>query len=113
MRARHGLVHVLHHRLVLLRSGDGEHAGMGGEDAIRLDPEAAGDDDLAVLRQRLADGRKRLSLALLTASASDAEDIEVAWRKPLIGAQRRSVWHVLRGETIEAACRKVAAKGML
>ena len=54
-----------------------------------------------------------LKLLGVAASASDAEDIEVAWRKPLIGAQRRSVWHVLRGETIEAACRKVAAKGML
>ena len=54
-----------------------------------------------------------LKLLGVAASAGDAEDIEVDWRKPLIGAQRRSVWHVLRGETIEAACRKVAAKGML
>ena len=54
-----------------------------------------------------------LKLLGVAASASDAEDIEVEWRKPLIGAQRRSVWHVLRGESIEAACRKVAAKGVL
>jgi hypothetical protein len=54
-----------------------------------------------------------LKLLGVAASASDVEDIEVEWRKPLIGAERRSVWHVLRGENIEAACRKVAAKGVL
>lgn len=54
-----------------------------------------------------------LKLLGLAASASDAEEIEVEWRKPLIGGERRSVWHVLRGENIEAACRKVAAKGVL
>lgn len=54
-----------------------------------------------------------LKLLGVTASASDAEDIGVDWRKPLIGAQRRSVWHVLRGEKVEAACRKVAANGVL
>jgi len=37
----------------------------------------------------------------------------VDWRQPLLGAQRQSVWHVLRGDDIEAACRKVAAKGVL
>ena len=62
VRARHGLVHVLHHRFVLLGPGYGEHARMDRENAIQLDPEAAGDDDLAVLRQRLADGRKQLLL---------------------------------------------------
>jgi hypothetical protein len=54
-----------------------------------------------------------LKLLGVAASAGDAEDIEVEWRKPLVGAQRRSVWHVLRGENVEAACRKVAAKGVL
>ena len=54
-----------------------------------------------------------LKLLGVAANAGDAEDIEVDWRKPLIGAQRQSVWHMLRGETIDAACRKVAAKGML
>jgi hypothetical protein len=54
-----------------------------------------------------------LKLLGVAASAGDAEDIEVDWRLPLIGTRRRSVWHVLRGETIEAVCRKVAAKGML
>jgi hypothetical protein len=46
-------------------------------------------------------------------SAKDAEDVAVDWPKPLIGAQRRSVWHLLRGDTIDTICRKVAKKGML
>ena len=54
-----------------------------------------------------------LKLLGVAASAGEAEDIEVEWRTPLIGAERRSVWHVLRGENVEAACRKVAAKGVL
>jgi hypothetical protein len=53
---------------------------------------------------------KQLGIA---ASAENAEDILVDWRKPLIGPQRRSVWHLLRGESVEAACRRVAVKGML
>jgi len=46
-------------------------------------------------------------------SAGQAEDIAVDWPKPLIGPQRRSVWHLLRGESIEGACRGIAVKGML
>jgi hypothetical protein len=54
-----------------------------------------------------------LKLLGVAASARDAVDIEVEWRKPLMGAQRRSMWHVLRGDAIEDACRKVALKGVL
>jgi 4-amino-4-deoxy-L-arabinose transferase-like glycosyltransferase len=54
-----------------------------------------------------------LKLLGVAASAGDAEGIDVEWRKPLIGAQRRSVWHLLRGDDIDAACRKVAAEGVL
>ena len=54
-----------------------------------------------------------LKLLGVAASAGDAEGIDVEWRKPLIGAQRRSVWHLLRGDDIDATCRKVAAKGVL
>ena len=43
----------------------------------------------------------------------DAEDIEVEWPKPLVGAERRSVWHVLKGAGIESLCRRLAATGML
>lgn len=49
----------------------------------------------------------------LAESAGQAEDITVDWPKPLIGAQRRSVWHLLRGDNIDGICRRVAAKGML
>jgi len=42
----------------------------------------------------------------------DAEDIAVDWPIPLIGPQR-SVWHMMRGVKAEAACRRVAAQGML
>ena len=49
----------------------------------------------------------------IAASAEEAEGIAVDWPKPLIGAERRSVWHFLRGTGVEAACRRVAAKGML
>jgi hypothetical protein len=54
-----------------------------------------------------------LKLLGVGASAGEAEDIEVDWRQPLVGAQRRSLWHLLRGEQVEAACSKVAAKGLL
>ena len=54
-----------------------------------------------------------LKLLGVTERAGDAESIEIDWRKPLLGAQRRSVWHLLRGEKIDAACRRVAARGML
>ena len=49
----------------------------------------------------------------LGGSAEGAEDVAVDWPKPLIGAQRRSAWHLLRGDNIDAICRRVAAKGML
>jgi 4-amino-4-deoxy-L-arabinose transferase-like glycosyltransferase len=49
----------------------------------------------------------------LGGSAGQAENVAVDWPKPLIGAQRRSVWHLLRGANIDAMCRLVAKKGML
>ena len=48
----------------------------------------------------------------LGAREADAEDVEVEWRTPLIGAQRRSLWHLLGGKDIEPICRALAAKGM-
>jgi hypothetical protein len=56
---------------------------------------------------------KFLKLLGVAAHAGDAENIEVDWRKPLIGAQRRSVWHMLRGDKVGAICRQIAAKGIL
>jgi hypothetical protein len=46
-------------------------------------------------------------------SAGGTEDVAVDWPKPLFGAQRRSVWHLLRGDNIDTICRQAAKKGML
>jgi hypothetical protein len=51
--------------------------------------------------------------ARLAEAARGRGRVAVDWPKPLIGAQRRSVWHLLRGNNIDAICRRVAAKGML
>lgn len=55
----------------------------------------------------------KLLKPLGVAGSTGAEEIDVDWPRPLIGAQRRSVWHLLRGDNINAVCRRVAAKGML
>ena len=34
-------------------------------------------------------------------------------RKPLIGVERRSVWHLLRGSGAEPVCKRVAVRGVL
>jgi len=55
----------------------------------------------------------KLLKPLGVAGSAGAEEVAVDWPKPLIGAQRRSVWHLLRGDDIDTICRRVAAKGML
>jgi len=47
------------------------------------------------------------------AGGTGAEEVAVDWPKPLIGAQRRSVWHLLRGENVQAICHRVATRGLL
>jgi hypothetical protein len=42
----------------------------------------------------------------------DAENVEVDWDEPMIGARRRSLWHVLQGPGVDPVCRRLAAKGM-
>jgi hypothetical protein len=49
----------------------------------------------------------------LGVAGTGAEEVAVDWPKPLIGTQRRSVWHLLRGANIDIICRRVAKKGML
>jgi hypothetical protein len=49
----------------------------------------------------------------LGGSAGQEEEVAVDWPKPLIGAQRRSVWHLLHGDNIDTICGRVAKKGML
>ena len=53
-------VHRRHHFVGRVRPGDREHPGVGLLDDVALGAEAAGDDDLAVLGERFADGIERL-----------------------------------------------------
>ena len=71
---RQCLVHSLDHRLILLRSGDRQHVRIGGGDAFRLGTHAAGDDDLAVLLQRLTDGSQRFRLGAVEKAAGVDDD---------------------------------------
>jgi len=41
------------------------------------------------------------------------EEVAVDWQTPVIGARRRSLWYLLRGDDVEATCRKLAATGVL
>ena len=60
VRRRDGGVDRLQHRLVLVRPGDGHHLGVDARIADGVGAQAAGDDDLAVLLDRLADRLQRL-----------------------------------------------------
>jgi len=40
------------------------------------------------------------------------EEIAIDWRTPVIGARRRSLWYLLRGDDVEATCRKLAVTGV-
>jgi hypothetical protein len=55
VQRRQVLVYRRHDLFVALRAGDLEHLRMAIEDSLRLRAQAAGDDDLAILGQRLAD----------------------------------------------------------
>ncbi len=69
VRSRHRLVHMLDHRLILLRASDGKHARVARPDAVGLDAHAAGDDHLAVGGQGLAYCRKRFLLGAVEEAA--------------------------------------------
>ena len=56
---RQVLVHGADHIFIGVRAGDLQHLGMALEDALGPRAQAAGDDDLAVVLQRLADGVER------------------------------------------------------
>ena len=87
------LVHRVDHRFILMRARDREHARMRGTDHVFLDAEAAGDDDAAVLAQRLPDGLEALALgAVEEAAGIDEHDIGagiVARKGIALRAQRR------------------------
>jgi hypothetical protein len=53
------LVHVAHHFFHRVRTGNGQHRRVRRLDDVALGAEAAGDDDLAVLVECLADGVER------------------------------------------------------
>jgi 4-amino-4-deoxy-L-arabinose transferase-like glycosyltransferase len=50
-----------------------------------------------------------LKLLGIAADAGPVEEVVVEWRQPLLGAERRSVWRLLRGSAVEAKCRRIAA----
>ena len=58
VQRRDRLMHGLHDLFVLVWAGDGQHTGVGLEDAIPLNAEAARHDHAAVFGQRFSDGRK-------------------------------------------------------
>ena len=60
-----------HHGFVLMRPGDGQHARVAFMDPRRFGAETAGDDDLAVLRQRLANGVQRFLPRAVDEAAGD------------------------------------------
>ena len=68
-RGRHGAMDGVEHLFVLLRTGDGEHAGMGAGDVGGIGAEAAGDDDAAVVAQRFADGLEAFGLGAVEKAA--------------------------------------------
>jgi hypothetical protein len=41
------------------------------------------------------------------------EEIAIDWQAPVVGAKRRSLWYLLRGDDVEATWRKLAATGVL
>jgi hypothetical protein len=41
------------------------------------------------------------------------EEIAIDWQTPLIGTKRRSLWYLLKGDDVEATCRKLAVTGVL
>ncbi len=73
---RHDIVHGVHHGVVLVCAGDGRDIGKASADQVGLAAHAAGDDDLAVFGQGLADGVEALFLgAVEEAARIDDDDI--------------------------------------
>ena len=71
---RHGGVDGVEHRLVLVRAGDGEDVRVRRADVALVGAEAAGDDDPAVLGQRLADRLEALGLGAVEKAAGVDDD---------------------------------------
>ncbi len=75
-RNRRRVVDRAHHLLILMRTGDGEHVGEALADHLRFLAHAAGDDDAAILRDRLTDGFEALLLGGIEETAGvDEHDV--------------------------------------
>ncbi len=66
---RHHFMYRIDHLLVLLRAGNRQHAGMHAADVVFVHAHAAGDDYLAVLGDRLANGVQRFGLGAVDETA--------------------------------------------
>ena len=90
VRLRRVLVHRIHHLLRGMRAGDGQHLGMHLPHQVAavvagLRAQAAGDDDLAVAGQRLADGVQAF-LDRVVDEAAGVDDHQVGAVVGLAGA---------------------------
>ena len=75
-RHRRGDMDGADHLLILVRPGDGEHVGEALADDVGFLAEAAGDDDAAILRDRLADRLEALFLCGIEEAAGvDQHDV--------------------------------------
>ena len=81
MRFGQVLVHCLHHFFERVRTGDGQHAGVDVAHQVAARPalpgagaQTAGDDDLAVFGQRLADGIERFGDRIVDEAAGVDDD---------------------------------------
>ncbi len=74
MYRRQRAVHGIEHAFILLRPRDREHAGIGCLDLFGFRAHAAGDDDLAVLGHRLANGAERFLLGAVEEAAGVDDD---------------------------------------
>ncbi|MNF92461.1 hypothetical protein D3C84_751070 [compost metagenome] len=93
-RGRHHFVHGVEHLLVLLRAGHGEHAGVHIADRAFFHAHAAGDDDLAVLGQGLADHFEGFGLGAVDETAGvDHHHVGV-----LVGRHHVVTFHAQLGE---------------
>ena len=81
VQRRQLLVHGVHDFFVRVRPGDLEHARMAIRDRLRLGAEAAGDDHLAVARERLADRIERFVHGVVDETARvDDDEVRVLVR---------------------------------
>ncbi len=74
MHRRQRAMHGIEHALILLRSGNRQHAGIGRLDLLGFRAHAAGDDHLAILGHGFADGAKRFLLGAVEETAGVDDD---------------------------------------